>query len=134
RLELEDALDPGEALEEPLEARPAEPERVDLLAHPHRRRARAPLEEAELAYELARADRPERGLGRVLAAAHGARPPRDDEVDGVRGLALADDRLAEAVGDALELLAEGREGLGRQVAGRGSEEETLPQGLDLLAG
>ena len=83
-----------------------EPQRLDAAARAHGGGAGRVGEQAHLAEAVAAAEQVERHLLAVLGPLEDAGRPGDDDVERVGRIALADDHLAEVVGDGLERLAD----------------------------
>jgi len=79
---------------------------MDAAARAHCGVAGRVGEQTHLAEALGTAEQVERNFLPVLSPLEDAGRTRDDDVEGVGRIALADDDLAEVVGDGLERLAD----------------------------
>jgi len=76
-----------------------QPQRQNIAAGAHRGQSRAPIEQFGLAEAVARVEHVERHFVVVIRALHHARPPADEDVDGVGGLSLGAEDSAKREGD-----------------------------------
>jgi hypothetical protein len=92
------AAEPGLRVEQPLEVRSAEDQRLGRLQRDHGRRVRLAVEQRELAEEVSGAQRGEdRGLGRVGRGQDDLHRAGGDDVQRVPGIALVEHRLVPPV-------------------------------------
>jgi hypothetical protein len=113
-LELEVGADIGVLTHESVENGPAQREHLDVSAGANRRRPFAPFEQRDLAEAVAGAKDTQGNLVAVGALFERPSPPRHDDEESVRLVALAHDRAPERVRDRDKAASDERAELGRQ--------------------